>query len=210
MKRKTKENKSHANESVDVVSDTDTVTPPHLEVDGEEGTQEVAPTAETAEQRITSLEDTLLRAKAELQNVQRRSVLERSDAIRYANTDLIRSLLGVLDDFERAMSAEQDGDGTAMADGLKLIHDNFLKAMTDRGLQPIESLHLPFDPHIHEALMQQASDEHPAGTVIQELARGYKLHDRVVRPAKVIVASAPQQSTGEETADGEESTENSA
>lgn len=152
---------------------------------------EAPQTQETLNAKIDKLADSLLRAKADYKNLERRGVLERSDAIRFANAGLMRSLLEVVDDFERSLAATEPTDeNAAMMDGVKLIHDNLLKALSTHGLERIDALHQPFDPSIHEAMMQQPSDEYPPGTVIDELARGYRLRDRVIRPARVIVSSA--------------------
>jgi len=141
--------------------------------------------------RITSLEDSLLRAKADYQNLQRRVTIERIELLRYANADLMRALLGVLDDFDRALEAAKASENIeAVVDGVRLVHQNLVKSLTDAGLEPIEALHQPFDPAIHEALLQQPTDEHQPGTVIEQAARGFKLRDRVLRPAKVVVAKA--------------------
>jgi len=165
-----------------------------------EGVDEATPDPNTPEgmkARIEALEDSLLRAKADYQNLQRRMQTERSDAIRFANADLMRALLPVLDDFERSLhAAETTADPAAFVEGIRLIYENFRKALTDHGLEPIEALKQPFDPGVHEALMQQPSDEHPPGTVLEEVTPGYKLRDRVIRPTRVIVARAPEVATG--------------
>ena len=148
--------------------------------------------------KVETLEDGLLRAKADYQNLVRRSALERSEAVRYANAELMRSLLGVLDDFERSVVAAGNSDNLAsVVDGVRLVHENLLNALRNHGLERIEALHRPFDPHVHEAMMQQPSAEHPPGTVLEEVAKGYQLRDRVIRPAKVVVSSA----SGEELAE---------
>ncbi len=168
---------------------------------------------EDLQAKIESLEDRLLRAKADFQNFQRRSAIERSEAIRYANTELMRSLLGVLDDFERSLAAAESSDNTAsVVDGVRLVYENLVKALRQHGLETIEALRQPFDPHFHQAVMQQASEDHPAGTVLQETARGYRLRDRVIRPTKVIVSQSPDANKpGEsDTRDGEAAQDESA
>jgi len=151
------------------------------------------------EQEKAALENSLLRAKADYQNLQRRSAADRLDAVRFANAELMRSLLAVADDFERALHAGQAHQGSeAVTDGVRIVYDHFLKALKDQGLEPIESLHQPFDPTIHEALMQRPTEAHPPGTVVEEVAKGYRLHDRVIRPAKVVVASEKKGDTGGE------------
>lgn len=141
--------------------------------------------------RIDSLEDSLLRSKADFQNLQRRSANERNDAVRYANADMMKSLLGVLDDFERSLTAAQQADiASPVLDGVRLIHANLQKALFDFGLEPIEAKGRQFDPTIHEALLHQPTGEVPPGTVVEQVARGYRLRDRVLRPARVVVAKA--------------------
>lgn len=151
------------------------------------------------EQEKAALENSLLRAKADYQNLQRRSAADRLDAVRFANAELMRSLLAVVDDFERALQAGETHQGSeAVTDGVRIVYDHFLKALKDQGLEPIEALHQPFDPTIHEALMQRPTDAHPPGTVVEEVAKGYRLHERVIRPAKVVVASEKKGATGRE------------
>lgn len=148
---------------------------------------------ESLQARVASLEDNLLRAKADYQNLQRRTTIERGEAVRYANAELMRSLLGVLDDFERALqSAESAGNLRAVIDGVRLVYQNLAKSLGEAGLEVIDARLKPFDPAIHEAMMQQPTDEHPPGTVIEQIAPGYKLRDRVLRPAKVIVSKSPE------------------
>jgi len=140
--------------------------------------------------KIEKLEDSLLRAKADFRNLQRRSQNERLEAITFANADLIRSLLGVIDDFERSIAASDAEDSSTLLEGVRLVHENFVGALRGQGLETIEALHKPFDPSVHEAVMQQPSDEHPVGTVIEEVAKGYRLRNRVLRPTKVVVSAA--------------------
>ncbi len=150
-------------------------------------------TVDALQERIRDLEDRLLRTRAEVQNVQRRADQERRDAVRYANAELMRRLIAVLDDMERALAAvdPQHHDSPVIA-GVRLVYENLLKALREFGMMPVEALHRPFDPHVHEAMLRQPTTDHPAGTVIEELAKGYVLHERTLRPSKVIVAAAPQ------------------
>jgi molecular chaperone GrpE len=141
--------------------------------------------------KVAKLEDSLLRAKADFQNLLRRSAAERLDALRYANAELMKSLVKVVDDFERSLAAAAKPNNLpAVVEGVRLVYENLTKALSDHGLETIEALHRPFDPNVHEALLHQPCDDHPPGTVIEQIAKGYRLCDRVVRPAKVIVAKA--------------------
>lgn len=156
--------------------------------------------AESVEQlraRVAALEEALYRAKADYQNLQRRTALERSEAIRFANADLMRSLLVVVDGLQRSLDAAANSSNLqAVFDGVRLVYDDLMKALGAHGLEPIEAHRKPFDPNVHEALMQQPSADAPAGTVLEEIARGYRLRERVLRPAKVVVAREMEPSTG--------------
>jgi len=131
-----------------------------------------------------------LRAKAELANYQRRVERDRAQALRYANAQLARALLPILDDLERVIKsgAEQAGDVESVVNGVQLTLDNLLKVLGEFNVSPIEAAGQPFDPAMHEAMTQQPSAEHSEPTVLEEVTKGYRLHDRVLRPARVIVS----------------------
>lgn len=149
------------------------------------------PSAAGLEPDADDYKDRFLRAKAELQNVTRRVQSERADIVRYANADLVRGLLVVVDDIDRILDSDhQPDDAEAILEGLRLVHQNYLKALAGFHVQPIDTADVPFDPVIHEAMMQEPSDRHPAGTVLRVVQKGYRLHDRVIRAAKVIVSAA--------------------
>ncbi len=149
--------------------------------------------ADTLRAKVEELNDKHLRAVAELQNFRRRATTEKQDAVRYASADLIRALLPVADDLERSLAAAEDDSGTSLAEGVKLVHQNLLKAFETYHVERIASVGQPFDPALHEAMMQQPSDEHDPGTVLEEYQAGYKLWDRVLRHAKVIVSASSAQ-----------------
>jgi molecular chaperone GrpE len=134
--------------------------------------------------------DQLLRAKAELANYQKRAEKERQESLKYANSEFARALLPLVDDLDRLLksAAEPTAKLEALVEGVRLTRDNFLKLLNQFKVIPIEAQGQPFDPNVHEALMQQPSEQHAEPTVLQEVGRGYKLHDRVLRPAKVIVS----------------------
>ena len=123
-------------------------------------------------------------------NYQRRVEKERSDSVRYANATFATALLPVLDNLERLMTAatEHKNDLDALAYGVKLTLDSFLKVLKDFRVERIEATGKTFDPTLHEAIMQQPSAEHAEPTVLTETAKGYRLHDRILRPARVIVS----------------------
>jgi len=161
--------------------------------------QEPVDPIEELKARVASLEDNLLRAKADYQNLQRRSAQERSVAVQYANAELMRSLLDVVDDLQRSLEAANAcQSASSLADGIRLVYENLMKTLRLQGLEVISALHQPFDPHVHQAMMQQPSKDHPPGTVLEEITRGYRLRDRVLRPAKVVVSEAVDAETDQE------------
>ncbi len=147
-----------------------------------------SPEASNAE--LEQWKEKFLRAKAELLNYQRRAEKDRAESLRYANAGLVKALLPVLDDLERVIvaAAEHKSDPDALADGVRLTLENCLKILNGFGIEPIEALGKPFDPSRHEAMMQQPSDEYAEPTVLTEMVKGYRLHDRVLRPSRVIVS----------------------
>ncbi len=149
----------------------------------------VSPEEAAARSEAQEWRDRCLRARAELANYQKRIEKDRSEAMRYAHAELARALLPVIDDLERLIKGAEEPNATleTLVKGVQLTRDNFLKVLQQFHVLPIEAHGRPFDPNVHEALLEQASD-HPERTVLQELAKGYKLHDRVLRPSKVIVS----------------------
>ncbi len=155
-----------------------------------------------AEQENIDWQDKFLRAKADYQNLQKRAADEQRNAIRYANADFARALVQVLDDFERTLeAAEKAPEADSVVSGVKLVYEKLLKLLGDHDVEPIESLGQPFDPHLHEALMQEPCATLPPDSVLREIERGYKLHDRVLRPARVVISKAPEPSEQQDNAE---------
>jgi molecular chaperone GrpE len=153
----------------------------------------------TLRREVAELRDKNLRLLAEAQNQQKRAQRDRQEALRYAEAEFARELLVILDGFERTQEAAKAApDAKTVADGVRIVYDHFLKVLHAHAIAPLEAVGKPFDPSFHEAMLQRPSDEYPAGTVLQELARGYTMHERVLRPSRVIVsggaAAAPQTS----------------
>jgi molecular chaperone GrpE len=138
--------------------------------------------------------DKLLRTTANFENFKKRSAREYQDAIAYANASLLQRLIPVLDNFEMALSAAagaQDGAARALQTGVSMIGQQFRSALTEAGLEEIDATGKAFDPNFHEAVSQQETADVPEGQVVQQLRKGYKLRDRLLRPAQVIVAKKP-------------------
>jgi molecular chaperone GrpE len=133
----------------------------------------------------------LQRSRAEFANYQKRAK-SQADADRiYAVGTLARDLLEALDNLERATDAIRASGASGITEGLDMVHKQLLATLAKHGVAPIAALGQPFDPNQHEAMIQQPDAEHPEGTVVAELSRGYKIHDRVLRPSKVAVSIAP-------------------
>lgn len=157
------------------------------------------PTAALERER-DALQEENLRLIAEGRNQAARFSRERQDALKYANGDFARDLLTVLDDLERTQkSVESATDIKSVTDGVRIVYQHFLKVLEERGIEPIEAVGQEFDPSLHQALLKQASDEHAEGIVIEEAARGYKMHDRVLRPSRVVVSSGPAETGDDES-----------
>ncbi|MCG3136337.1 MAG: Protein GrpE [Phycisphaerae bacterium] len=163
--------------------------PPEENVAGELETETAVPHAGSSE--AVDWKDKYLRAKADFANYQRRTADEQQLAVRFANAGLAKNLLDILDDLERLLAASKASTVIDPIPAVQLINDKLLKMLRDQQVEPVPSQGQPFDPHCHEALLQQSSDTAPPGTVLQELRKGYRMRDRVLRPAQVIVAATP-------------------
>ena len=138
--------------------------------------------------------DRLLRTTADFDNFKKRAAREKIEAGQYASFSLIQKLLPVLDNFEMALAAAQTAQGdklAALQSGVQMIQQQFKNALAETGLEEIDAAGKPFDPNFHEAISQQESADAPDGSVLQQLRKGYKLKDRLLRPATVIVAKKP-------------------
>ena len=147
---------------------------------------------------LEAVKDREIRCHAELDNYRKRAARELEEKLRYANMSLLRDLLPVLDNVERAIvAAEQNADASALLHGFKMVEQQLQEVLTRNHCKRIEALHTPFDPHVHHAVMQQPSDEHPANTVLMVTQNGYQLHDRIVRPSQVIVSTVKGESNAD-------------
>jgi molecular chaperone GrpE len=134
-----------------------------------------------------TLLDRLARLQAEFENARKRAVREQQDYREYALSDTVKSLLPILDSFDRALQASTTGDGD-LRSGIELIYKQLQDTLVKLGLRPIPARGEPFDPHLHEAIEMVDTDEVEDHHVLEELQRGYKLKDRLLRPAMVRVA----------------------
>jgi molecular chaperone GrpE len=136
----------------------------------------------------------LLRTTADFENFKKRAARERTDAVQFANASLLQKLLPILDNFEMAQAAAQntrDEKNISLQAGIAMIQQQLKNALSDTGLEEIDANGKLFDPALHEAVSQQETSEIPEGHVVQQIRKGYKLRDRLLRPAAVIVAKKP-------------------
>ncbi|MDH3997832.1 MAG: nucleotide exchange factor GrpE, partial [Desulfuromonadales bacterium] len=140
-----------------------------------------------------------LRERAELENFRKRTQRDKEDAIRYANDRLLREMVPVLDNLERAVEhADQNGaENEGLLEGVNMTMTQFRKALEDFGVKPIAALGEAFDPNLHQAMGQVESAEQAPNTVATEFQKGYMLHDRLLRPSLVIVTKAPTEEAAE-------------
>jgi molecular chaperone GrpE len=151
------------------------------------------------DEELAQARDHFLRERADLENFKRRAQRERAEAARYANEPLLRELLPVIDNLERALRAAGPAGGSdsaAIASGVEMVLKQFAEILSRFGVSRVASEREPFDPSHHEALALVETHEHPAGTILEEHAAGYRLHDRLLRAAQVTVAKSPGNGTG--------------
>ncbi|HET7571641.1 MAG TPA: nucleotide exchange factor GrpE [Gaiellaceae bacterium] len=139
------------------------------------------------EDPVAALEDRLLRLAADFENYKKRAARERAEYVALANERLLGELLPILDDLERALTAAEEHQEAQLEEGVALVHRSLASLLERHGLTPIET-DGAFDPHVHEALLSQPSEDAESGAVLDVIQKGYRLGDRVVRPARVIVA----------------------
>jgi molecular chaperone GrpE len=149
---------------------------------------------ESLRQEVQDKQDRLLRALAETDNVRRRAQRDREDYVKYATESLLRDLVPVLDNLDRALTAARTaGVGGYVVVGVELIQREMLRVLERAGLARYSAVGQPFDPARHEAIARVVSGEAAPDTVVHETAPGYLLHGRVLRPALVAVAAAPDE-----------------
>ena len=135
-----------------------------------------------------------VRTVADFDNYKKRAARERTDAIKYANEGLIEKLLPIVDNFEAALTAAsspQGGSADSLKTGIQMIFSQMKSFLGEAGVEEIDSIGKQFDPNLHEAVSQQATDDAPEGQVVQQMRKGYRYRDRLIRPAMVVVAKKP-------------------
>ncbi|PLX74007.1 MAG: nucleotide exchange factor GrpE [Desulfuromonas sp.] len=181
-----------------------------VEATEEQSAQEAAPEPdevkeETAEEAPVDYQeeagknkDLYLRALADLENYRKRAQRDKEDAIRFANDNLLREMVPVIDNLERAVEHANDDQGSSLLEGVEMTLVQFRKVLETFGVKPVESIGQPFDPNFHQAMGQVESDEYEPNTVVQEMQKGYTLNNRLLRPAMVMVAKTPEKNSADE------------
>jgi molecular chaperone GrpE len=173
------------------------------QVEGVRGNREVppAPSVPALDERLAKAEaerdehlNDLKRVAADFENYRKRVARDQESLVAHAHERLVKELLPVLDDLERALAAAEEHQEAKLEEGVRLVHEELKAALKREGLAEIET-NGRFDPHVHEALLSQPSDAEE-GSVLEVVQKGYRLGDRVVRPARVVVA-APQEDDGD-------------
>lgn len=137
-----------------------------------------------------------VRAIADFDNYKKRAARERLEAIKYANEGLLEKLLPIVDNFEAAIAAANAQEATdpavdSLKTGISMIFTQLKSFLSESGVEEIDAINQQFDPNLHEAVSQQATDEVPEGQVVQQMRKGYRYRDRLIRPAMVVVAKKP-------------------
>ena len=149
------------------------------------------------DEEILKQKDTFLREKAELENFKKRLTKEKEDFVQFANERLLKELLQIEDNLERAMAAP-NATLESLKEGVEMIQKQFKDFLKNQKVEAIEALGKPFDPNLHEVLNQQESEEHEENTVIEEYSKGFTLNGRILRSAKVVISKKPTEKDEDE------------
>ena len=163
--------------------------------------EEIQSKLEAREKEYRETYDRLLRVTAEFENYKKRLSREMEDFRKYANQSLLKEMLSVVDHIELAIQAAgvPSPAGTSMVEGLNLTLKEFLRILDKFKVKPIEAVGQPFNPQMHEAIMQEATDRLPENTIVREMQKGYTINDRLLRPALVVVAAAVRRTDPDST-----------
>ena len=145
---------------------------------------------ESVEQESKESYDRFLRVSAEFENYKKRAAREMNDFRKFANESFVKAMLPVVDNLDRAIesSSNDDHSNSSVVEGVNMTLKAILKIFEQFGVKPFQSLGKTFDPALHQAVMQEESDDHPEKTILNELEKGYMMHDRLLRPAMVVVS----------------------
>ena len=169
-------------------------TPPEGDKEVEVAEDKLSARVNAAEKKAQENYDRLLRVSAEFDNYKKRTAREMQEVVKYANEKMAKELLTVVDNLERAIEAAgtECPEDDALVKGIHLTLGEVLKILERHKVNPVKALGEPFDPTYHQAMMQEEVDDHPPNTVVREMQKGYVMHDRLLRPAMVVVSKAKE------------------
>ena len=176
------------------------------EAEAGEGDEEEVPEADALRGELAAVNERTIRLQADFDNFRRRALKEREEAHQYGHENLVKDLLATVDNLDRAIEHARRSDGgdfESMLQGVELVQRELLGALANHGVNEIEVAEAAFDPNVHEAVAQKEDDSVPANTVIEVFQKGYRLRDRLLRPARVVV-SKPSEGGGEGEAEAAE------
>ena len=182
------------------------------EIDSDKDNKKTGDPLKEMEARLESLEkeakesyDRFLRVSAEFENYKKRAAREMNDFRKFANESFIKAMLPVVDNLDRAIESSSNDDHAqnSVLEGVNMTLKEILKVFEQFNVKPFESLGKAFDPALHQAVMQEETDDHPDNTVLNELQKGYMMHDRLLRPAMVVVSKTKEPENQENEAQEE-------
>ncbi len=182
------------------------------EIDSDKDNKKTGDPLKEMEARLESLEkeakesyDRFLRVSAEFENYKKRAAREMNDFRKFANESFIKAMLPVVDNLDRAIESSSNDDHAqnSVVEGVNMTLKEILKVFEQFNVRPFESLGKAFDPALHQAVMQEETDDHPENTVLNELQKGYMMHDRLLRPAMVVVSKTKEPENQENEAQEE-------
>lgn len=169
-------------------------------INSEEKTAPKKETVNDLKEQLDFEKDRVLRLSAEFENFKKRNQRELDDFKKFANETVFKQLLTVVDNLERAiLSVEKNSGKDGLLDGVKLTHKEIIKLFEMFNVKPVDAENQPFDPNFHQAVNQKETDDFPENTVTEVLQKGYLLHDRLIRPAMVVVSKKVEKETEKTT-----------
>ena len=187
-KKNDKKNDAVETEDIDIDSAIDSL---HSNEEDPEIT-ELHKQLEQAQESANASQDQYLRTMADMDNLRKRTQREKEELAKFANENILRDILPVIDNLERAVEhVEQSEDCSGLLEGVQMTLTQFGQLLTSFGVKTVDAVGQPFDPAYHQAMGQMESAEHPANTVIQQMQKGYQLNNRLLRPSFVMLAKAP-------------------
>jgi molecular chaperone GrpE len=162
---------------------------PNSGVEGKDPGEDTGERGKRLQSEVERYKELALRAAADLDNYRKRMARERDDAVKYANTTFLEKLIPILDNFELGLQAAKSGTGSSsILDGMAMVQRQLQDFLASSGVEAFDAEGKPFDPNLHEAIAQEENAEVPEGQVIRQLRKGYRLRDRLIRPANVVVS----------------------